>query len=70
MQATAQTTEFRATTAPARAGFLGLAVAITFTLLYSVGQIADQQFDAATLAQAGSTHQVAQAAHVDSAARS
>lgn len=48
---TTQTTDFRATTAPARAGFAALAMAITFTLLYSVGQVADQQYDQAHLAQ-------------------
>ena len=66
MTTTAQTTEFRATTAPARAGFAALAMAITFTLLYSVGQVADRQFDQALLAQAGSTQLAAQA---DSALR-
>ena len=67
MQATTQTTEFRATTAPARAGFAALAMAITLTLLYSVGQVADRQFDQALLAQSGSTQL---AAHADTAARS
>lgn len=68
MQATTQTTEFRATTAPARAGFAALAMAITLSLLAGVGQVADRQFDQALLAQAGSTQLTAQAA--DGAARS
>lgn len=67
MQATAQTTEFRATTAPARAGFAALAMAITFTLLYSVGQVADQQYGQAQLAQSAAATLVAQ---TGSAARS
>jgi hypothetical protein len=54
MQATrtaAPTTEFQATTTAARAGFLALSAAITFTLLAGVGQVADRQYDDALLAQ-------------------
>ncbi|MBN8486359.1 MAG: hypothetical protein J0M20_01300 [Burkholderiales bacterium] len=46
---------------PARAGFAALAMAIAFTLLYSVGQVADQQYGQAQLAQAAAATHVAQA---------
>ncbi|MBN8488616.1 MAG: hypothetical protein J0M20_12945 [Burkholderiales bacterium] len=54
MQATrtiAATTEFQASSTPARAGFLALSAAITFTLLAGIGQVADRQYDDAVLAQ-------------------
>jgi len=54
MQATrtaAPTAAFQASSAPARAGFLALSAAITFTLLAAIGQVADRQYDDAVLAQ-------------------
>lgn len=48
---TAPTAEFQASSAPARAGFLALSAAITFTLLAGIGQVADHQYDDAVLAQ-------------------
>lgn len=47
----APTTQFQASSAPARAGFLALSAAITFTLLAGIGQVADRQYDDAVLAQ-------------------
>ncbi|MBN8488752.1 MAG: hypothetical protein J0M20_13655 [Burkholderiales bacterium] len=45
------TPAFQASSVPARASFLALALVITVTLLASVGQVADRQYDAALLAQ-------------------
>ena len=56
MQASVRHTEFRATTASARAGFGVLAMVITCALLASVGHEADRQYDAALMAQAGAVH--------------
>ena len=60
MQATPRTAEFHASSAPARAGFLALAVVISLTLLAGVGRVADRQYDAAQLAQAASATLAAQ----------
>lgn len=50
---TTATTRFEATNAAARTGFFALAVAVTFTLLAGVSQIANLQADeAALMAQA------------------
>ncbi|MBQ0961612.1 hypothetical protein KAK06_21915 [Ideonella sp. 4Y11] len=46
------TPAFQASSVSARASFLALAAMITVTLLASVGQVADRQYDAALLAQA------------------
>jgi hypothetical protein len=55
------TATFQASSVPARASFLALAVAITVTLLASVGQVADRQYDQALMAQAASVQLAAQA---------
>lgn len=46
------TPAFQVSSIPARASFLAMALVITASLLASVGQVADRQYDAALLAQA------------------
>lgn len=55
------TPAFQASSISARASFLAMALVITVTLLASVGQVADRQYDAALMAQTASVQLAASA---------
>ncbi len=54
-----QTPAFHASSTTARSAFMGLAAAITFGLLGSIGAVADQRFEQAQLAQAAAPQHLA-----------
>ena len=56
-----QTTAFQATSTTQRSAFLGLAAAITFSLLALIGEVADHQVEQSLMAQAASAPVVASA---------
>jgi hypothetical protein len=62
------TTPYIASSTPARAGFMGLAAVVTFSVLASLGQVADRQVEDVLLAQASAVP-VAQAASHSQARR-
>jgi hypothetical protein len=48
-----QTTVYTASSTGARASFMGLAAAVTFAVLASLGNVADRQVEDVLMAQAG-----------------